>query len=72
MILNKMEILGINSIYGLLLDFAIPLCQAHNPKVTGSSPVPATKMKTTFKRGGFFMGKSCWFPRCFGAVPATN
>ena len=43
-----------HSVYTVLLDFVISLIAAHNPKVTGSSPVPATKsFKPQVNTGGF-------------------
>ena len=44
-----------HSIYGGLVDFEAPLIPAHNPKVTGSSPVPATsKNRASRKCEAFF------------------
>ena len=48
MVLNeiiKNEYSGNHSIYRVLMDFDMLKSQPHNPKVTGSSPVPATREK---------------------------
>lgn len=46
---------GNHSIYRVLMDFDTLKSQPHNPKVTGSSPVPATsKTKASQKCEAFF------------------
>jgi hypothetical protein len=48
---------GNHSVYRVLIDFDIHTAQAHNPKVAGSSPVPATrKIKASQKCEAFFFG----------------
>ena len=59
MVLNeiiKNENPGNHSIYRVLMDFDTLKSQPHNPKVTGSSPVPATsKKKASQKCETFFL-----------------
>jgi hypothetical protein len=44
-----------NNLNGTSRDGAVVARRAHNPKVTGSSPVPATKPKSPPEKVGFFM-----------------